>query len=625
MKNKLSNVFNYKNCVTLAFINFIFAIYCDSIFAYNNFKLNHIESYVNLLWTNIAFLTFTIFAISKHKKIERKKINIKEIITTNYPLIVLMIIVAILAFRQFDIVAIYDAHLYYGSYIEGIKLCDLTIVNAFGAFINWGHEFLGTALLITPVELLCFGEMVGSYFMNTVLMLVTMVVLYKYLKSLLPTANVWLITFVVAAFVFMPYSFALITYFCPDYYIELYLIWLLYAYKKDNQLMISFIGFLICTTKDSGAFIYGFFVLFAYIFDCLYRYKTEKFEFWKIKNIPILKFVLWLIPAIVYAFVFLFRETIQLQVFYAAGELSFGFHEYDLSIQALQDFAFGFRWVTAALGVIALIVWMYNKISAKKNGAKKTYMDSQYIPVFLALICSTFMLHILFSVFTLSHCPRYTSPMNVVWTIVLALSLIIITNKKVIQSLIAFAVSAIMLVQVYWTIDPTIYKNGHSIDMGNHNVYSLGNLVGQENGFFTEHIGDYYVYNNEWSVYTDLVNQTLKHFNPHNDVSMFVWGEYDYELHLGGNQYGLYWDWLNQKQTYKESDHAVNIYHYSIYPGDPVIEKSDFDLLIVVPGRMDMTKFINDYLDAGYRIVDTYTASNGYGNMTMFQLTYIGG
>ena len=73
--------------------------------------------------------------------------------------------------------------------------------------------------------------------------------------------NKFFIAFIVGAFAFMPYSFNLVTYFSPDFYLELYLVWLMYAYKKDNQLMVSFIGFLLCFTKDTGAFVYGFFML----------------------------------------------------------------------------------------------------------------------------------------------------------------------------------------------------------------------------------------------------------------------------------------------------------------------------------------------------------------------------
>lgn len=622
MKNKINNLLSYKNCFTLAFINFIFALFVDSILVYKNFEINHIESYFHITWTNIAFIVFTVLTIVKGRNVQRNKFSIKEIVSKHYPIIILLFVVCIMAFSQFDITAIYDAHLYYGSFIEGIKLCDLTIKTEFGAFINWGHEFLGTALFLVPVELCFFGEMYGSYFVNTVLMLVTMVVFYKYLSSFLPSANKWLITFSVAAFVFMPYSFNLITYFCPDYYLELYLIWLLYAYKKDNQIMISFIGFLMCTTKDSGAFLYGFFVLLAYVFDCLYQYKNTGYKFWRIKNIPFAKFVLWLIPAFIYGAVFLFREKIQLQVFYAAGELSFGLKPYDLSIQALQDFVFGFRWVLSAIVLLALAVWACKRIFGKYKSKKERYIEGKYYPVFLALIGSSLLLHALFSVFTLSHCARYTSPLNVVWAMAFALSLVVLSKKDVVRGIISLALSAILVIQLYWTIDPVIIKNNYKINTGNHNIYSLGNLANQENGFFTQNIGDYYVYNNEWSVYTDLVNQTLRHFNPKTDVSMFVWGVYDYELHLGGNQYGLYWDWKNQRQTYKKSDHTINVYHYTINYQDPVIEKSDFDLLVIIPARMNSTEFINNYLNAGYTIVDQFTASNSYGNMTLYQFRY---
>ena len=117
-------------------------------------------------------------------------------------------------------------------------------------------------------------------------------ILYKLLEEYFAKPNKFFITFIVGAFAFMPYSFNLVTYFSPDFYLELYLIWLMYAYKKDNQLMVSFIGFLLCFTKDTGAFVYGFFMLTTYAFECFSRHKHTGFKWWKIKNMPLDKFIL---------------------------------------------------------------------------------------------------------------------------------------------------------------------------------------------------------------------------------------------------------------------------------------------------------------------------------------------
>ena len=67
MKNKINSLFDYRNCATLTFINFWFAIFVDSIFAYKNFKITHPETIVYLIVTNVSFVVFLIATIKKSK------------------------------------------------------------------------------------------------------------------------------------------------------------------------------------------------------------------------------------------------------------------------------------------------------------------------------------------------------------------------------------------------------------------------------------------------------------------------------------------------------------------------------------------------------------------------------
>lgn len=616
MKNKINSLFDYRNCATLTFINFWFAIFVDSIFAYKNFKITHPETIVYLIVTNVSFVVFLIATIKKSKATNKtkKSLSIKNIFNRYYPLIVLLGIIIVLAVINYRNVAVYDAHLYYGAYVKAFELFEQNIRTAIGSFILWGHVFVGTALFLAPIETLMMGEMYGVYIGNTILFCVTLVILYKLLEEYFAKPNKFFIAFIVGAFAFMPYSFNLVTYFSPDFYLELYLIWLMYAYKKDNQLMVSFIGFLLCFTKDTGAFVYGFFMLSTYAFECFSRHKHTGFKWWKFKNMPFGKFVLWLIPAGLYGICFFEKPKYQLQVFSGGGMLTFGINPYDIKLQVMQSFVFGFRWLIIAIAVVALIVYIIKK-STKKY---ERVTNIEYAPLLYSNIATSLLLTLMLSVFTLSHCPRYTNPLNVAYAMILGVSLsVIFYNLDVLKNTVALFMSIIMLGQVYYTIDPAIRKNCTYINTGCHKVFNIGNLNGNVEKFSYDLLGDYYVYNNEYSLYSDLMRKVVKHINPKKDIKISVFDLYYYEMHIAGVQYPINWDVKHKRQTYAENENTINVSAYSV-DLQAGVDSTPKKVYLVVPARRDATEALKTYASIGYELVDTYVASNQYGNVILY-------
>ena len=616
MKNKINSLFDYRNCATLTFINFWFAIFVDSIFAYKNFKITHPETIVYLIVTNVSFVVFLIATIKKSKATNKTKkpLSIKNIFNRYYPLIILLGIIIVLAGINYRNVAVYDAHLYYGAYVKAFELFEQNIRTAIGSFILWGHVFVGTALFLAPIETLMMGEMYGAYIGNTILFCVTLVIFYKLLEEYFAKPNKFFIAFIVGAFAFMPYSFNLVTYFSPDFYLELYLIWLMYAYKKDNQLMVSFIGFLLCFTKDTGAFVYGFFMLTTYALECFSRHKHTGFKWWKFKNMPFGKFVLWLIPAGLYGICYFEKPKYQLQVFSGGGMLTFGINPYDIKLQVMQSFVFGFRWLIIAIAVVALIVYIIKK-SMKKY---ERVTNVEYAPLLYSNIATSLLLTLMLSVFTLSHCPRYTNPLNVAYAMILGVSLsVIFYNLDVLKNIVALFMSIIMLGQVYYTIDPTIRKNCTYINTGCHKIFNIGNLNGYVEQFSYDLLGDYYVYNNEYSLYSDLMRKVLKHINPKKNIKISVFDLYYYEMHIAGVQYPINWDRKHKRQTYAENENTINVSAYSV-DLQAGVDSTPKKVYLVVPARRDATEALKTYASIGYELVDTYVASNQYGNVILY-------
>ena len=184
--------------------------------------------------------------------------------------------------------------------------------------------------------------------------------------------------------------------------------------------------------------------------------------------------------------------------------LTFGINPYDIKLQVMQSFVFGFRWLIIAIAVVALIVYIIKK-STKKY---ERVTNIEYAPLLYSNIVTSLLLTSMLSVFTLSHCPRYTNPLNVAYAMILGVSLsVIFYNLDVLKNIVALFMSIIMLGQVYYTIDPAIRKNCTYINTGCHKVFNIGNLNGNVHKFSYDLLCDYYVYNNEYSLYSDLMRK----------------------------------------------------------------------------------------------------------------------
>lgn len=628
MKKILQKTFTYNVCKTLAFINFMFALFLNTMVLYTYYhhnKVEHIEGWVYIIVSNVAFAVFTILSIIKFKqeKIFNTGQSIPAALKKYYPLITVLLIITVMAVMKFDTLPIYDANLYYGSFIQLYHLYDFTVASTIGAINVWNNVFIGTALFISPFECFAVGEMIGSYIANTVLFIATLVVLYKFLEVSLVKSNKWMLTFLVIVFAFMPYSFNLITYFCPDYYLELFFIWLLYAYKKDNQLMVSFLGFCLCFTKTSGALMYALFVLSMYIFSGILNNKEDRWAWIKPKNWPIGRFALWVVPAIIYFVVFMTKEKFQLQVFENQGTASYGIDKNDIIIQSLQNYVYGYRWAILAFGIVAIAIWFGRSYINRKHGKPiRLVVHKEYVPQLISIAIATVAFSTFLCFFRMSHCPRYTTVNNVTFILLLAVSIAIVSEKEIIKNIFSFLFAVLMASQVYMTTDPAILKLCEPLDLGNHKMYNLvlNKLIDDdaELPWLPDTLGDVYVYNEEYSVYDDLFNDTLKYYNPQENIYCLVYKVDKYEIHPGGMHYWLYWNTAEQKQTYKKSKNNIKIRGGTITPR--YLKKVQYDeFILLVPARIDENRAVEKFTANGYILDDSYRAESRYGYMDTYK------
>ena len=130
-------------------------------------------------------------------------------------------------------------------------------------------------------------------------------------------------------------------------------------------------------------------------------------------------------------------------------------------------------------------------------------------------------------------------------------------------------------------------------------------------------LSDYYVYNNEYSLYSDLMRKVLKHINPKKNIKISVFDLYYYEMHIAGVQYPINWDVKHKRQTYAENENTINVSAYSV-DLQAGVDSTPKKVYLVVPARRDATEALKTYSSIGYELVDTYVASNQYGNVILY-------
>ena len=113
------------------------------------------------------------------------------------------------------------------------------------------------------------------------------------------------------------------------------------------------------------------------------------------------------------------------------------------------------------------------------------------------------------------------------------------------------------------------------------------------------------------------MRKVLKHINPKKNIKISVFDLYYYEMHIAGVQYPINWDTKHKRQTYAENENTINVSAYSV-DLQAGVDSTPKKVYLVVPARRDATEALKTYSSIGYELVDTYVASNQYGNVILY-------
>ena len=138
-----------------------------------------------------------------------------------------------------------------------------------------------------------------------------------------------------------------------------------------------------------------------------------------------------------------------------------------------------------------------------------------------------------------------------------------------------------------------------SIDTGKKQIYKLAITddkriamnLGIDYGRHIEVLGDLYVYNLEHAFYDDLLDQMLTTIEPTENTQFVLLDVIDYELHMYGNHYRIYWDTDEHHRTYDGiSPTSIFLKNEINITTDMLLDNQialDDHFYLIVPARVD--------------------------------------
>lgn len=578
-----------------------------------------------ILLVNLIFLTMLVYLI---RYINWHLLKFKK---EWIPLICLIVLILSLEGLQFDIVPSYDACLYYGSFVKAISLFRIDLFSFIGAFVcwKWAH---GLALFIAPIEFFMPGNIIGVYISNMVITVVTIVCLYWLIKSVYSSVSNGIAVATCAIFIFSPYVLGLFTYFCMDWHLVFFSVWLLCSVKKKNNYLISFCGFLLAFTKITGLVFYVFLLLAVGLFEIFENAENTLWRkviyWWDWKKV-----FLWILPAVIFLVSLLYGDHLTIQNFYGASNTSSMIEWWNFDriyITVIQTFIYGFRWLFL-IGIVISIISSLGKRKEQENFITKDNREF-LLSVIIAYIGVLVMLCIHNGD---AECPRYTAIFTLLYVLSVPFVLMVVFRKICLRNIVAGGMVILLMIQTYWTIDPSIIKSDQWIDTGKVQLHKLASSrderlsmnLGTNYGPGHLIICDLYAYNIQYSYYSDLVDKLLEEINPTEKDIFYILDLAEYEVHLSGSanrNYKIYWNPSQKKRTYS-SENNIYLYSKSITTDEMMdlirSDKKDLNkFYIIVAQRVDEQEIMEAIQKSNYNVVDEICVENLYGSMKVYEV-----
>lgn len=536
--------------------------------------------------------------------------------------------ILVLEMTQFGLVPRYDAHLYYGSFVKAADLFQVDFLTYIGAFVCWKWA-QGLALLLAPLEFLLPGQMIGVYIANMCITAITMGCFYWLFRQISPAITPLLAAFGSAILVLCPYELGMFTYLCMDSHTAYFLVWLLCSYKKKNPLLVAFCGYLLAFNKVTGLVFYVFFLMAMALLEVISDKGKPLFrrirDWWDWKTV-----ILWVAPAAIYAASVVMADDLTIQCFYGSySGATIGLKSLrGLANTFMQSYVYGFRWLFMLFLVAAVILFLM-----KRRKISEIYTTEGVQMLLAAAVGCLGVLLCLCIYRGDAECPRYTAMFNVFYALSFPLAVQALFRKQVLRHAAGGGMALLLLVQTYWTIDPAIFLTSESIDTGKTQLYKLAlpgdprvaMKLGTDYGPGIEVPGDLYAYNLEYSFYDGLLDEMLTDISPDEETQFVLLDVINYELHLYGNHYKIYWNTRTEHRTYDSKDpdsifleNERDVTTQQICSGQA---RLDSHFYLLVPARVDASLAISALEADGYELTYESMPENLYGELFVYGFT----
>ena len=354
-----------------------------------------------------------------------------------------------------------------------------------------------------------------------------------------------------AMFVLSPWVCGLSTYHKYDYYIWCLFPLLIYLMMQNNMIGFVTIGAMITFSKSTGLVVFGSVCVAMVVIDLAGRIREGQSI--KVIITGMLKTVRYwycLLVAVVFFLYFEFAISAETQL--EDGAIGIWpphvFHQLKLFMLA------NFVWIFVILTILCIISVFISKKAELSYGSKRVIM----------ILLISDMIFIVFNLVYITYrLPRYLNSHIAVLYLCSAVYLIGF-EKKSISYAIMSALSVIMVIGSFKTIDPVSKAVFNEINVGDHSVIDFE--MGDQPSF-----EDSIVYNREYYSYEVLLNKALSYVidnRKDEDEMMFSLGNDPITWGFSGGRYSYAYN--NEKKYFEEFYDAdimglANGYDYSYY------------------------------------------------------------
>lgn len=525
----------------------------------------------------------------------------------NKGMLVGLVIISIAVLFKLNTAPLYDANVYYGQIVRGIKNYNYTLQGFLNSFMVWGKLFHPIAPLLVIGEMIFPGTAKGIYIINLLLLLGAVICVYEILKEDFPQLTKNQCALIGLIFAFFPYVLVGTIYINPDFYCAVFFVYFVYFYKTNNTCLLLYFALVFICCKKNMIVTYGLFLM-CVEFRKLMQAKSIKNY---LKNEPILFYFL---PVQLMAF--LLGASVKTTESMPVGVNTF----WEKTINRfLQGFVFGLKWMIWIGIIICVGLWI------KRYGFKCLCTKIKECYWYeLSIVLASFSQFIIYIICwkKMSLSARYFAQNVFAYTILITVIVVYLKKRTYTQIVDGVIMLWLLLYSIenYSTIDPSFLICAAPIRFDRGNVYiECSDYKSEPIG-----IGDLSSYNFEYTIWDNIFQDVLRENSSdyHDDILFFaaldnehLLGCDDYRFGVTYKElYDVYWDDMKQcisyinngESTHKISIESISMDNFGEYKGKLLNMK---EIVLLEPDGINST-VCSQIENLGYEIVFNKIYSN---------------